>query len=110
MKPLKHLSTFLPLFAVILMTLQGCREQVKKFSAGMLQNIELREIGPGAMGGRISDIEVHPSDYSTFYISPSTGGIFKTTDGGKSWVPVFDNAGTTVSIGDMAISESDPEI
>ncbi|MCA1757698.1 MAG: hypothetical protein LC649_09605 [Bacteroidales bacterium] len=110
MKPLKHLSTFIPLFAVILMTLQGCREQVKEFNAGMLQNIELREIGPGAMGGRISDIEVHLSDYSTFYISPSTGGIFKTTDGGKSWVPVFDDAGTTVSIGDMAISESDPEI
>jgi photosystem II stability/assembly factor-like uncharacterized protein len=110
MKPLKHLSTFLPLFAVILITVQGCREQVTEFNAGMLQNIKLRETGPGAMGGRISDIEVHPADFSTFFVSPSTGGIFKTTDNGRSWEPVFDDAGTTLAIGDMAISESDPEI
>ena len=110
MKPSKHLTTLLPLFAIILLLGQGCAEREKKFNASMLQNIELREVGPGIMGGRISDIEVHPSDYSIFYVSPSTGGIFKTTDGGKNWVSLFDNAGTTLSIGDMAISESNPDI
>lgn len=110
MKHLAHLTIFLPLLAIILLLCQGCAERDKKFNANMLQNIPLREIGPGKMGGRVSDIEVHPSDYNIFYVSPSTGGIFKTTDAGKSWISIFDNAGTTLSIGDMAISESNPDI
>ena len=50
MKHLAHLTIFLPLLAIILLLCQGCAERDKKFNANMLQNIPLREIGPGKMG------------------------------------------------------------
>ena len=74
------------------------------------QNLPWRFIGPGAGGGRICDIEVHPKDHSTIYVAASTGGLFKTTDEGFQWTPIFDEAGTTLSIGDMALCQSDPNL
>jgi len=69
-----------------------------------------RFIGPGATGGRISDIEVDRSNPRNIYACASTGGIFKSGDWGASWVPVFDQAGGSLSIGDIAICDSDPNL
>jgi len=71
---------------------------------------EFRFIGPGQAGGRISDIQVHPDNSDIVYVSAATGGVFKTEDGCKSWTPVFDQAGTTLSVGDMAISTHNPDV
>lgn len=73
-------------------------------------DIHFRFIGPCKAGGRISDIQVFPGQPDHLLVAASTGGIFKTTDGGKNWIPVFDQAGSTLSIGDMAIAASDPDI
>jgi len=67
-------------------------------------------MGPGGAGGRISDIKVNPDNHDIIYASGSTGGIFKSMDGGDSWVSIFDKAGSTLSIGDMALCPSDPNI
>ena len=42
-------------------------------------------------GGRVKDIEFHPTDPNTFFVSTFKGGLFKTTDYGKSWMPISDN-------------------
>jgi photosystem II stability/assembly factor-like uncharacterized protein len=65
--------------------------------------------GPANVGARVNTIAVHPEDDSTLYIGYSTGGVFKTTDGGASWTPVFDDQPFT-SIGDIAIDPRDPDI
>ena len=65
--------------------------------------------GPENIGGRISAIAMHPSDMQTIYAGAASGGIFKSTDQGGSWTPVFDDA-LSLSIGDIAIAPSDPDI
>jgi photosystem II stability/assembly factor-like uncharacterized protein len=65
--------------------------------------------GPLNTGGRISAVAMHPADMQTIYVGAASGGIFKTTNTGASWEPVFDDQ-ISLSIGDMAIAPSDPAI
>ncbi len=65
--------------------------------------------GPTNIGGRITDIEMPSDDVNTIYACAAAGGIFKSTDQGATWEPIFDDA-PTLSIGDLAIAPSDPAI
>ncbi len=65
--------------------------------------------GPTNAGGRISSLAAHPSDAQTIYIGAAAGGVFKTTDGGGSWTPIFD-ANSSLSIGDIAIAPTNKDI
>jgi photosystem II stability/assembly factor-like uncharacterized protein len=65
--------------------------------------------GPLNIGGRLTDVEMHPSDMETIYAAAASGGVFKSISAGESWVPVFDDA-LSLSIGDIAISPSNPQI
>jgi photosystem II stability/assembly factor-like uncharacterized protein len=71
-------------------------------------NLSWRNIGPAIMGGRIDDIEVHPTDSRTVYIATAAGGIFKTTNHGTTFTALFQNE-VTGSIGDIALAPSAPE-
>ena len=73
------------------------------------RGLPLRGIGPALMGGRIADIAVHPDDPTTWYVAVGSGGVWKTTNAGTSWTPVFDDQ-PSYSIGDVAIDPSDPDI
>lgn len=61
------------------------------------------------IGGRITDIEMHASDQQTIYAGSATGGVFKSTNAGTSWFPIFDKA-LSLTIGDIAIAPSDPKV
>ncbi len=71
--------------------------------------LELRGIGPALMGGRIADIAVSPSDHSTWYIAVGSGGLWKTTNRGITWKPVFDDQ-PSYSIGTVTLDPNNPEI
>src|ERR1041384_2361456 len=73
-------------------------------SANMISNWQYA--GPDNIGGRITDVEMHASSLQTIYLCAASGGIFKSTNGGTSWLPIFD-AQPTLSIGDLAIAPSD---
>lgn len=75
----------------------------------IISNLRFREIGPAVMGGRINDIEVEPNDTRVIYAATASGGIIKSLNGGTSWITIFDKE-TVPSIGDVAISPSDPAI
>ncbi|MGH3116469.1 MAG: WD40/YVTN/BNR-like repeat-containing protein, partial [Gaiellales bacterium] len=75
-----------------------------------LDGLEWRHIGPAAFGGRIDDVEAVVSDPKIIFIGAASGGIFKTVNGGTTWKPVFDRDGGSLSIGDIAIAPSDPNI
>ncbi len=68
-----------------------------------------RSIGPANMGGRITDIEGLPSPSKTFYVAAAAGGIWKTTNNGITFRPVFDDQ-RVISMGDIAIAPSDTSI
>ncbi|HKR04647.1 MAG TPA: T9SS type A sorting domain-containing protein [Bacteroidia bacterium] len=65
--------------------------------------------GPNNIGGRIVDIEMDPANMNVAYLGAASGGVFKTTDQGTTWFPVFDNE-TSLSIGDIAIAHSNTNI
>ncbi len=65
--------------------------------------------GPTNIGGRITDIARHPTDSETFYIATCVGGVFKTTDGGRNWIPIFDDV-VSMSMGNIAVSQSNPDV
>src|SRR6267142_2687047 len=74
-----------------------------------LKNLQWRSIGPANMGGRIDDFAVVEGNSSTFYVGAATGGVWKTTNAGTTFEPIFDDQGTA-SIGDLCIAPSDPNI
>ncbi|MGH7535060.1 MAG: WD40/YVTN/BNR-like repeat-containing protein, partial [Gemmatimonadales bacterium] len=75
----------------------------------LLAALRWRPIGPANMGGRISDVEGLPSPSRTFFVAAASGGIWKTTNAGTSFRPVFDTE-RVVSMGDLAIAPSDTTI
>jgi photosystem II stability/assembly factor-like uncharacterized protein len=81
----------------------------------VLKGFVWRSIGPANMGGRIDDIAVDENNPSTIYIGLATGGIWKTTNNGTTWTPIFDKYKTPDgmpihSIGDLALAPSNPNI
>jgi photosystem II stability/assembly factor-like uncharacterized protein len=75
----------------------------------LLKPFVWRSIGPANIGGRVDDIAVDESNPSTFYIGFATGGIWKTTNNGTTWAPIFDRYPVS-SIGDLALAPSNPKI
>lgn len=75
----------------------------------LLRSFRWRAIGPASMGGRIDDIVGVESDPSVLYVGAATGGVWKTVNAGTTWAPIFDTYPTS-SIGDIAVSQSDPNI
>lgn len=69
-----------------------------------------RHIGPAAFGGRVDDIEAVASDPRIIFVGSAAGGVFRSKNNGTTWDAVFDKDGSTLSIGDIAIAPSDPNI
>ncbi|MCX6225236.1 MAG: T9SS type A sorting domain-containing protein [Bacteroidia bacterium] len=66
-------------------------------------------VGPVNIGGRITDVEMPANDKNTIYLGAASGGIFKSTNLGTNWTPIFDNS-VALSIGDMDISKTNPDV
>ncbi|MFN2576472.1 MAG: hypothetical protein ABR607_02150 [Pyrinomonadaceae bacterium] len=75
----------------------------------MLKRFVFRGIGPASMGGRIDDIACVDSNSYICYVGFATGGVWKTTNNGTTFNPIFDTY-STASIGDIAIAPSNPDI
>lgn len=72
-------------------------------------SIKLRGIGPAVMGGRIADIALSPTDKNTWYIAVGSGGLWKTSNRGISWQPVFDSQ-KSYSIGTVTIDPNNSDV
>lgn len=73
-----------------------------------LSGLSFRNIGPASSGGRVVDVEAHPNDFTKVYVASASGGVWKSTNAGTTWKPVFDTY-ESASIGDIAIDPSNPE-
>src|SRR6516165_11066611 len=74
----------------------------------LLAGMKWRQIGP-FRGGRVLAVAGVPGDPNTYYFGAVAGGIFKSTNGGMTWVPTFDHQSVS-SIGAIAVADSDHNI
>lgn len=81
------------------------KEDDKALSSATFNGLELRNIGPGFMSGRISDIAIDPDDTSTWYVGVGSGGVWKTNNSGTTWKPLFDSQ-PVYSIGAVVLDPS----
>lgn len=77
--------------------------------ASPFKNLEWRLIGPDIISGRCTDIAVPKGSKHTIYVGAATGGVWLTKNSGITWEPIMDDI-PSISIGDLAISPSDPNI
>jgi photosystem II stability/assembly factor-like uncharacterized protein len=78
----------------------------QQYDPAMYQELRWRMIGP-FRGGRTVAISGVSGQPNVFYMAPNNGGVWKTTDFGRTWNPIFDNQ-PTGSIGALAVAPSDP--
>src|SRR6266545_8147282 len=73
----------------------------------VLGALRYRYIGP--VGNRVTSVVGVPGQPNIYYAGAASGGIFKTTDGGTHWEPIFDDQSVS-SIGSLAVAPSDTNI
>src|SRR6266436_4069992 len=81
--------------------------QQPQINPDVYSQLQFRYIGP--VGNRATSVAGVPSSPYIYYVGAASGGIFKSTDGGLHWDPVFD-AQPVSSIGSLAVAASDPNI
>jgi photosystem II stability/assembly factor-like uncharacterized protein len=96
---LKHIVLMIALVA-----LPAFADDAVKLESSTLGGLRARSIGPAVMGGRISAIDGTADSPATIYAGAASGGVWKSTDGGFTFKPVFDEH--TQSIGAIAIDPS----
>jgi len=83
-------------------------KQMKKSSISKgLEQLEFG--GPTNIGGRVTDIEFNPQNPDIVYAGAATGGVFKSTDMGNTWFPIFDDQ-AILTIGDIGIDPNNSDI
>ncbi len=81
------------------------QESSPELNSGLISTLRWRSIGPAVASGRIADIAVDPTDRSVWYVAASSGNLWKTSNAGTTWTPIFDNYGS-YSIGAIALDPS----
>ena len=76
--------------------------QAQKINSKTFAGLSFRNIGPAFTSGRIADIAIHPKNENIWYAAVGSGGVWKTTNSGTTWKPIFDKQ-KTYSIGAIAI-------
>ena len=75
----------------------------------LLAGMKARSIGPASMSGRIAAIDVVESNPNIVYVGAATGGLWKSTNGGLTFTPIFDDQ-PVAAIGAVAVYQASPEI
>ena len=82
--------------------------QAQPYDAKLFNSMRWRMIGPHRGGRTVGAVGV-PQQPNVFYIGVNHGGVWKTTDYGRTWVPIFDDQ-PTGSIGDVGVAPSNPNV
>ncbi len=99
---LRSLCFFMTLFSFL-----SVDAQKATLSMETVKDLKLRSIGPATMSGRIVDLAVVEKDPYIIYVASATGGVWKTTNNGVTFKPVFENE-STHSVGDIAVHQEFP--
>ncbi len=78
-------------------------------STATIAGLKARFIGPAVTSGRVMSIAVAPGNTATIYVGSASGGVWKTTNGGVSWSPIFDREGS-YSIGWITLDPNNANV
>jgi photosystem II stability/assembly factor-like uncharacterized protein len=76
--------------------------------ASTISGLEFRLVGPALTSGRVADIAIHPSNPDTWYVAAASGGVWKTTNHGTTFQPIFDQYGS-YSIACVQVAPTNPQ-
>ncbi len=79
----------------------------QKMTEQTFQGLKLRNVGPAFTSGRIADIAIHPQNENVWYVAVGSGGVWKTTNSGTTWKPLFDKQ-KSYSIGAITVDPNNP--
>lgn len=99
-----HRFTLLSLLFCLSLTVTAQQLDLSK-----IQNLNIRNVGPANMSGRITAIDVELKNPKVMYVGAASGGVWKSRNGGSAWEPIFDEQ-PTQNIGALAIDQSNPSI
>src|SRR5438094_5318688 len=91
--------------ALICLTVVAAAQQ---YDSGMMKGMKWRLVGP-YRGGRVLAVTGIPGDPNTFYFGGVAGGVWRTSNAGGSWEPLFDKQPIS-SIGAIAVADSNPNV
>ncbi|HEX7420854.1 MAG TPA: hypothetical protein VF505_13270, partial [Thermoanaerobaculia bacterium] len=94
--------------AVLVLLLFVALPTFSQIDPELLAGMKARAIGPAAASGRIASIDVVPSNNDIVYVGTAAGGVWKSTNGGLTFSPIFDDQ-AVASIGAVAVDPSAPE-
>lgn len=83
--------------------------EAQQLDLSHFQNLNIRNVGPANMSGRITAIDVVESNPKIMYVGAASGGVWKSENGGSAWQPVFDDQ-PTQNIGALAIQQNNPSV
>ena len=106
---MKKIRLFILLFIIMAVGVFAQDKENKKDSldAGIFNGLKWRSIGPALTSGRIADFAVNPNNNSEYFVAVASGNVWKTTNNGTTFEPVFDNYGA-YSIGCVTIDPNNP--
>ncbi len=102
--------TYLLLFSLLFSFSLSAKDNDQKKDSSLtevISGLKWRSIGPAFTSGRIADFAVNPNNHSEYYVAAASGNIWKTTNDGITFKPVFDKYGA-YSIGCLAIDPNNP--
>jgi photosystem II stability/assembly factor-like uncharacterized protein len=80
-----------------------------QYDSSHFSEIRGRSIGPAGMSGRVASIDVVPGNPNIIFVGASTGGVWRSNDGGLAWEPIFDEQ-NYLGIGAVAVSPVNPDL
>ena len=93
------------IIAIIVLCLGNSQSEAQVIDSTITQSLNYRFIGPG--GNRVSAVIGEPGNPNVYYVGAASGGVWKSTDAGANWKPIFDDEDAQ-SIGALAIDKSQP--
>ncbi len=103
------------LFLVSSVTFAKKKEEAKKakgdtiITSSLVSGLKFRSIGPAWASGRIADFAVNPENTKEYYVGVASGNLWKTTNNGTTWKPIFDKYGA-YSIGVVELDPNNPNV
>ncbi|MEQ9468020.1 MAG: hypothetical protein RLN88_11450 [Ekhidna sp.] len=95
------------LVALGIFTSLEAQEEIVLSGDELFGDLRARHIGPALMSGRVIDLEGHPTNDRIVYVGSAGGGVWKSTNGGASFQPIFDDY--VQSIGKVKLDPKDPD-